>query len=158
MVIDSIENAEHYYGLGSGIKTALQFFSKYNSAEHNETDKRLSKDVLIKRWTYITGPKPGALLEAHRKYIDVMFIADGEETLHYLISSAAEEWVKRYDPELDAGFANISPDVTKHKLSKNQFVILFPQDLHHAGTVWNRSLKVKKLIAKVCISSIMDEK
>lgn len=150
MVFDSIKNANKYYGLGTKIKTALEYFENYDADKHETT--RLDIDgnlIFVLRLSYTTAKSENSLLEAHKDYIDVMYIAGGEERFFVKPLERVEEITKVYDPSIEACLAKIDADCASFRFSKGYFCIFFPEDAHCAGQIFDTPSNVKKLIAKV---------
>lgn len=155
MVFDRLENAASYYGMGKGIEKALKFFSNYDVATHANSPIEIDGDkIVIRRNTYTTAPTVEPLFEAHRQYIDVMFVAEGEEAFYYKPLAEVAEITREYDPSIEACLGRIDADAVRMRFPKGHFVIFLPQDAHCAGQVWESGSNVKKLIAKVHIDTL----
>ena len=76
MVTDSLTNAKQYYGLGERIAKALRYLQ-----EHDCTLLPLGKTPIDGEQIFAlvqdntTKPKAEGVWEAHRRYIDVQFVA-----------------------------------------------------------------------------------
>ena len=83
MILDTIQNASVYEGLHAGIDLALKAVAAY-TPENYETGKvELDGDkVFLLRNAYTTNDPAAAKFEAHRAYIDVMYMVEGEETIY----------------------------------------------------------------------------
>ena len=81
MVIDRLDHAAQYYALGKGIETALRFFAAYVDEGRDLPAKTVldGEDLFVNGVNYTSEAKPQGQLEAHRKYIDVMYVVEGEE-------------------------------------------------------------------------------
>jgi YhcH/YjgK/YiaL family protein len=149
MVYDSIKNAGAYFGLGSGIKAALEYFISYDVSARDTTPASLQGGIKILRPDYETAPGGEPKLEAHRKFIDVMYVVEGEEAFYYKPACMVTKILREYDPEIEACLAAIDGDEAKFKFTRGYFAVFFPEDAHCAGQLWDRPSRVKKLIAKV---------
>ena len=87
-----------------------------------------------------------AVLEAHRKYIDIQCVIEGEENFG-VVSSANQAITKPYDAEKD--YALFSGETSFIKLIVGSFIILFPQDLHRPCVEIRSSKPVKKIVLKI---------
>ncbi len=154
MVFDRLENAASYYGLGRGIEMILKFFAEYDVSQHNNNLIEIEGDkIFIRRGTYTTGPNADPLFEAHRDYIDVMLVAEGEEAFYYKPLAGVSNITKEYDPAIEACLGKIDNDAAKVRFPAGHFAIFMPQDAHCAGQIWDQSSNVKKLIAKVHVDT-----
>ena len=91
MVIDCIENAERYYGLGKRFRAALEWLAVANpdeliSGERVEIDGDF---VYATMFQVDTLPPDDCKLEAHRDYADIQYIAKGTEALGYVLDGPA---------------------------------------------------------------------
>lgn len=155
MVYDRIENAKTYYGLGKGIETALKYFESYDAATHEPVKVVIDGEkIFVNRMCYTTAPNDAALFEAHKDYIDVMFVAEGEEKFFFKPVEELENITKEYDASIDACLATIDGDAMANRFKANHFAIFFPQDGHCGNQLWDEPSAVKKLIAKVHVSTL----
>jgi len=90
--------------------------------------------------------------EAHRKYVDVHFMMEGEEEIFYAPASSGRE-TKPYDEEKDVAFY-VCDDATydKVELLSGQVVVLFPDDLHAPCN--GKKRHNRKLVFKIPISIV----
>ena len=148
MIVDKIENAELYKGLSDGIAKGLELIKDASVAEQENGRYEVDGDNLfymIQR--YPTKNKADALFEAHKNYIDIQAIIDGEETIGYALTETLEV-VQPYKPDV---MKCADPDIfTEVKLAKGMFAIFYPDDAHkpcydfHAG-----KSNVHKLVVKI---------
>lgn len=155
MVFDSIKNAPLYYGLGEGIEKALKYFAQYDASSHENTMIEIDPEkIFIRRGTYTTAPSPNAQLEAHRDFIDVMMVAEGEEAFFCKPLAECLRITKEYDPQIEACLAEIEGDAARFRFPAGYFAIFMPSDAHCAGQCWSAPSNVKKLIAKVHVGTL----
>ncbi len=147
MIFDDLKNAHLYEGLGGDIKKALAFFAEYDAASHQATPVMLEGRITVNRAAYTTSARDDAQMEAHRQYVDVMFLAEGEEALYYKPLEEAE--MRPYDPAVDASLGALEEDAARFHFRAGQFAVFFPQDAHCPSQLWKMPSNVKKLIAKV---------
>ena len=128
MIVDKIENAELYKGLSEGIAKGLELIKDASVAEQENGRYEVDGDNLfymIQR--YPTRDKDDVLFEAHKDYIDIQAIIDGEETIGHALTETLEV-VQPYKPDV-AEYAD--PDIfTEVKLAKGTFAIFYPDDAH----------------------------
>lgn len=147
MIIDKLKNAKSYYGLGSRMKAALEYlentdFSKMEPGKYEvdgtniyalvqQYDSRLRKDG---KW------------EAHQRYADIQYIAEGVELMGYanLDSMKASQ---SYDAAKDIVFLEGNGDFAT--ADQGTFVILLPQDVHMPGQAAADPQPVRKVVMKV---------
>jgi YhcH/YjgK/YiaL family protein len=98
---------------------------------------------------YKTKPRPEGRWEAHRKYIDIQFLAAGKELIGV---TAADKLTitDAYNEESDIMFFGDSEGdfIT---LTEDKFVLLFPQDAHMPCITANTPSDVIKVVVKIMV-------
>ena len=150
MILDTINNAAVYAGLHAGVDMVLKAVADY-TPENFETGRvDLDGDkVYINRFAFNTNDPANAKFEAHRNYIDVMYIVEGEEVIYVKPTDQLRDIVKAYDPEADILMATLDADGTPVHLTAGSFVVLMPQDAHAPGCWYQASSGIKKIVGKV---------
>ena len=152
MILDQIKNASCYAGILPGVTRALEEMGKYTPDNYPGGRVELDGDNLFLLLnTYETHSPDGVLCEAHQKYIDVMYMIEGEEIIYVKPTNRLCEVTKAYDPAIDALLAQADADATPVRLSAGSFIVLFPQDAHAPGCYDMAPQTVKKIIGKVRI-------
>lgn len=152
MILDQIKNASCYADIHSGVTKALKEMAKYTPDYYPGGRVELDGDNLFLLLnTYETHSPDGVLCEAHQKYIDVMYMIEGEEIIYVKLTNRLCEVTKAYDPAIDALLAQADADATPVRLSAGSFIVLFPQDAHAPGCYDMAPQTVKKIIGKVRI-------
>lgn len=149
MIIDKIKNASLYYGLNKRMEAAFRFL------QDNELNKMaLGKyeidgdKVYALIHHYETKPKEKSLWEAHRKYIDVQYIAEGSELMGYA-NIGDMKVSKDYDDKDDYLLFEGSGDYLAAR--PGTFIIFAPEDAHMPGTAITEPKPVIKVVVKVLI-------
>ena len=117
MIFDTIENAKTYKGLNERIDRVLEEVVKYTP--ENYTTGRVDLDgdnVYMNISAYETKPAAGSLAEAHRQYIDVMYMVEGEELIYVKPTDKLQNITKEYDPSIEALLADLDADATPVRL------------------------------------------
>jgi len=148
MVFDDIGNVSLYFGLGPGIARALAHVSGTDFATVEPGRYELEQGCYCMVQDYETAPREQKRFEAHRQYVDVQFIASGEERIgHALIDTLRE--VEVYDESKDVvWFVGEGNFVTT---CPGTFMILFPHDAHMPGVSVAQADAVRKVVVKVPI-------
>jgi biofilm protein TabA len=118
MIISTLSTCERYYVLGDGFKKAFEFL-KNNDIRNMEPGRY-----------DIDGDKvyDNCGLEAHRRYADVQYVAEGFEYFGYTSLEHAEKPLTEYDPKADAIL--FEKECQFILLQKGDFAIVFPEDAH----------------------------
>ena len=106
-------------------------------------------NIFINAVEYETKPVESAVMEAHRAYIDVMLMLEGEERIACCDLSAAGKIIQPYDAASDACLAELPDRVSFAFMRPGDVVVFFPEDGHAPGLDTDARHKVRKLIAKV---------
>ena len=128
MIIDKIENAKLYTGLSESIAKGLEIIQDKSLFEKEDGKYEIDGDnlfILVQR--YATKDKEEMLFEAHKNYIDIQAIIDGEETIGYALTETLKV-VQPYKPDVTK-YAD-PPVFTEVKLAKGMFAIFYPDDAH----------------------------
>ena len=87
--------------------------------------------------------------EAHRKYVDIQYVFEGQEYIYKSPISTAADCVQEYSDEKDCVLYNEGSDVVPVLADKNQLVVLFPDDMHKPCMKVDGNAPVRKLCFKV---------
>ena len=152
MILDTMENAKQYVGLNPNVDCILEAMKAYTPDNYPGGRVELDGSRLFMLLnSYETHELGDSLSEAHRKYVDVMYMVEGEETIYVKPTSQLQNVTKEYDPAIEALLAKTDADVTPVLLKAGSFVVLFPQDAHTPACHANGPCNVKKIIGKVQI-------
>lgn len=88
-----------------------------------------------------------AKFECHDKHIDIQVCIHGKELIGWKPRESCSHSKGEYNPEKDVSFYEDQPDMY-FELTDNQFVILFPEDVH-APMISKEA--IKKIVIKVKI-------
>jgi YhcH/YjgK/YiaL family protein len=98
---------------------------------------------------YDTVAASGEQMEAHKKYIDVQYIVQGEELIgHAFLGGQTPSQV--YDEEKDFMLFGGEPSFFS-TLQQGHFAIFFPGDLHMPGLMVKEKGRVKKVVVKITV-------
>lgn len=149
MIQTTKEHLERFSALNpyfSAAFAAMAEIEKDFSAGRHPVD---GDNVYVNAAEYDTHPLEGAQMEAHRKYIDVMWMVSGEEIIGYCPVDELTDITMPYDDAGDAFLAKIGR-MTKVEMKPGDVCILFPEDGHAPGThPAEGTAHVQKMIAKV---------
>jgi len=152
MILDRLENAARYQGLCDGVDQVLKAVESIK--KENFPKERIVLEGgkhFLNPANYKTQPIDNLLFEAHRKYIDVMCMIDGEEIIYVKNTNELENITQEYKEENDAVLATVDPHCTAVRLKAGYFCILFPQDAHAPGCQTEVPGTVQKIIGKVLL-------
>lgn len=146
MIIDRIENAALYGGLGERIALALASVRTKREPGRYELD---GDKVVVLVQQYQTKPMSEGKWEAHRKHIDVQYVAAGVEKIGWANINRLKV-TEPYDDAKDVAFYKGDGDFVT--VPAGSFVILFPEDAHMPCTALDKPSPVTKVVVKVRVS------
>lgn len=147
MVFDSLQNAAVYYGLSKRIEKGLKYlqqndFTKIDTGKYQIEGEEIY--AIVDK--YNSRPREKGKWEAHKKYIDIQFVADGAEKIGF--GKMNDMYVlETYNNKKDIMFLEGSGNFVK--VEKDCFAIFFPDDIHMPGIAIDNSIPVKKVVVKV---------
>lgn len=151
MILDKIENYKAYFNLHHRLLKAFEYLinTDLNVLPLGRID--ISGDeffILVNN--YKTKKNELNLLEAHKKYMDLHYIFQGEEIIDYELLQN-QEVKKAYDQKEDYILYQATESIPI-KLSRGEFTLFFPGDLHLPG-IWANGVSenVKKIVCKILI-------
>ena len=145
MIFDTLENIKNYEGLGR-VYAALKFLSETDFTKMELGRYELSgDDIFYMVQRYETDPDK-TIAEAHKKYIDIQFMVDGEEIIG-VAPITCEKTEAEAKPENDVWFYECKTEPLT--LIKNSFMVLYPNDLHCPGVAVDGAKACHKVVVKV---------
>jgi biofilm protein TabA len=164
MILDTLDNAPKYFALGERIAAALRFLQDTDlsklesSAKGSENSLRVpirgEDEIFALVQRYNPKRREDGFFEAHRKYIDVQYVVEGNEAMDHAPLSLMREKTP-YDAKKD--FAMYVPDVTLPStvhVGAGMFAIFMPHDVHMPGIAVKGlpgAGEVKKVVVKVSV-------
>ncbi|WP_207535806.1 YhcH/YjgK/YiaL family protein [Desertivirga arenae] len=147
MIIDSLQNAEKYYGVHPLFKQAFEWIKSQDLSS-----------LEVGKWEIAEGLKAGtsdkeayttetAKFECHNNWMDIQVALSPRETFGYSERSTVSDPAGEYNSEKDVIFWKDKPG-TYFDLQFGQFAVFFPEDVH-APQIGEGN--VKKLVVKIKI-------
>lgn len=146
MIFDTLDNVNNYEGLGR-VYTALKFLSETDFSKIDLGRYELDGDnIFYMVQSYNTDPDK-TISEAHKKYIDIQYMVEGEEIVGVADISSEKELTEAKE-ENDVWFYNCKTEPLT--LSAGKYMVLYPNDLHCPGVATNgTALTCRKVVVKV---------
>lgn len=148
MIYDTIEHAGVYRGISKNLAKALDFLT--GTDLKSMPDERVEIDgervfAFFQRYdTLPANDRP----EAHRRYIDIQYLIEGEELIGIAPLSAMKREVEAH-PERDIWF--YEGETVNISIGGGRLAIFFPQDAHAPGIAAGESRPVRKVVVKVAV-------
>jgi len=130
MIIDRLENAARYEPLHPGFAAAFEFIRKNKDAGLSAGRHEVQGERLYAMVIRAPGKgRKGTKLEVHRKYIDIQYVAAGEDEMGWKLASECRQSEGGYSEEKDIEKFSDEP-VVWFNLPVGMFAIFFPEDAH----------------------------
>jgi len=148
MILDTLDNAARYTGLRNGFSKAFGFLNQPGLADLPAGTYTVSSNQIFAVISHETGRRPEEvkLLECHRKYIDIQYVINGDESIGWSPRAGLENSID-YDEEKDIEFFKGMPQ-SIIRISPGSFVLFFPTDAH-SPLIGNGP--IHKVVMKVAI-------
>jgi len=149
MIKDRLENSNLYHNLSENLSKGFSWLQKNDLK--NLKDGKYDIDgnkIYASIQTYET--KEDAKYEAHRKYIDIQYIIQGEEKIGVTNLANCVTSIE-YDSERDLEFFDITTEEEYSSLSEGEFLVLYPHDAHKPSISKYNKTTVKKVVVKVAL-------
>ena len=149
MIVDQIDSAGVYGGLGQRIAAALALLS-----DEHVLNAPLGKhavcgeDLYFILMEYTTKPPADALPEIHRKYMDIQCVLSGQEYIGYAPLDGLRVSTP-YDGQKDVAFYAVEPKQTLLRMQPGMFAIFWPNEPHAPCICVDTPAPVKKIVVKV---------
>lgn len=149
MVIDKLENASLYYGLGPRFKKALEWLQTVdpNILTPGNRIELEGNDIYAFLFDVETLPTEECKLECHKNYADIQYLVSGLEGAGYALPDAPLEQLTDYDAGGDIQFYTTQWDTLT--IRPGTFYIVWPQDLHAPRVAVEHPAPVRRLVVKV---------
>ena len=103
---------------------------------------------------YSPDAKENRKAETHNNYIDIQYIASGEEIMGFARLADGIETAEGYLSEKDATFYKSVDNELDIKVAQEMYAVFFPWDIHRPGCVSQPGVKVRKVVLKLKVSDL----
>ena len=150
MILTTVSQLNRFTSLNPNFAKAFAALAELAAAPFMKGRHDVDGDkVYINAAEYDTRPVEVSGMEHHKRYIDVMWMVSGQETIGVCDTSELTEFTMAYSEKDDAALAKLVPVYTEVKIKAGDVVILFPEDAHAPSMQLDGLSHVQKLIAKV---------
>ncbi len=148
MILVPLADAAPFEALGPRIAAALAWLRAFDPATPDGRYAVDGDDVFALVARYATGPATEKRFEAHRRHLDVQFVAAGTERLLHL-PAAGLETETPYDDDADILFFAEPVVASSLLLRAGDCALLWPGDAHKPGCMAGGRHDVTKVVVKV---------
>lgn len=148
MILTRLTDADWYAELSEEIAAAIRFLREHDvTALENGRYPVDGERVYVNVMSYETAPKP-VMYEAHRRYIDIQYIAAGEERV-WVTPTDRLTVTQSYDADRDCLLG--TGDGFDVPLWEGWLLVLYPEDAHAPSCLLDKPSQVKKAVVKVAV-------
>lgn len=151
MIVDHLSHWREYYQ-GEIWKKAFEFLEALKPDAEDAMHTLIENELTARVMSYQTKSPDDAVLEAHRKFIDIQMLLDGEEIIGWYRQETLN--VKTpYNEIKDVEFYYPPQEpATQILLTPKVFTVLYPQDAHQPQLrAATEAQPVKKVVLKVAV-------
>ena len=105
---------------------------------------------------YEPKPKDEARPEAHKRYIDIQYVAKGTELIGMTALSKAPNVVEDLLEQNDVYFLDGLEEESMLAMSEGSYAVFYPWDVHRPGCTTGQASKVRKIVVKVAMEPTKD--
>lgn len=149
MIFGNIKNLEEFSYLEEGLKECFEYAANHDLAGFEKGSHKIDGDRLfVNIVEYETTERENRFWEAHREYLDVHLMLNGEEQidLNFIGNMEQKEFVAKDD------FLPLNGEANSHVvLREGDFLICYPNDGHMTAIKTGEPQNIKKAIFKVKI-------
>ncbi|MBI4027569.1 MAG: YhcH/YjgK/YiaL family protein [Verrucomicrobia bacterium] len=148
MIFDTLEHSALYEHLGAGFARGFRYLQAFKPDTPDGRYELDGANVFALVQGYATTPAAGKKFESHRTYIDLQYVADGEELIQYAPIAALTvdtPYVAKDDYLLYRDFA----PATSLIFAPRHFALFYPNDGHKPCCCVTAPVKVRKVVVKI---------
>ena len=147
MIHDTLANAARYEGAHPLFREAFAWLREHAATAPEGKTVLRGEDLFASVSVYRTHSLDPARFEAHRRYADIQYVAEGEERVWVGDLSGMPESTP-FDTAKDIGFYHGAGEFVT--LRKGDFLVLFPGEVHAPGCLSAENPReVRKIVLKV---------
>lgn len=148
MIYDTIDHAGLYRPVSANLAKALDFLTSTDLSKYDTERVEIAGDkvyALFQR--YETKPVNDSP-EAHKKYIDLQYLIDGEE---FIGVAPLATMKKETEARPDGDIYFYEGETVKLPIGGGRFMVLFPEDAHAPCIAAGSSKPVHKVVIKIAV-------
>lgn len=151
MILDSLNNSTRYMAFHPGFKPGFEFLNSHPLEQLTDGQHAIDGDRLFALGVAANGKgMEKAVLETHRKYIDIQFTVSGADLIGWDEQPHCTPDPDGYNSDKDVEFYTDRPKLWI-PVSSGRFAIFYPEDAH-------APLGTDGLVHKVVIKVALDWK
>jgi YhcH/YjgK/YiaL family protein len=154
VIVTQIEHLPEQINMTPGMQKAVEFLRLSRTQDLEDGEVELDgRTVYAVIQTYDTLPGAADKYEGHRKYIDIQYVAAGEEVIGWAYIDRVTITVPYVEKD-DYWLGTVPADeATPTRLAAGQVAVLYPTDAHAPRRAAGAAGPVKKIVVKVAVGA-----
>lgn len=149
MILATIEQAYRYANCHKGLSRGFEFLQTTKLEDLPDGKLEIDGERLFAIVAHDQGrTRDGAILEAHRKYIDIQYVISGNEIIGWQPLATCKEIKQVHNPETDLAFF-LDRATSWFEVAPRSFAVFFPEDAHAPLAAQG---PVHKVVVKVAVA------
>lgn len=151
MIVAKLKDAADYRGIHPMLDQALDCLNEeFLATVGTETSYLDGKNLYATLNLFETQPDEKLFFEAHRNYLDIHVLLDGEERMDIADTAILHLNKEISRPENDFyAYSDPKPELQSIVLKKGDFLVAFPADAHRVKGQVNGPSEVRKVVFKI---------
>lgn len=150
MIFGNMMHEKSYAALPTAIKACFQYMQDHDLSAREKGSYPIDGErFYVNIVEYETVAREERFWEAHKAYLDVHIMLDGQERIDLNFIENMTE--KLYEPKDDFLPLEGQVQATVDLLHRGDFLICYPEDGHRTAVIARQKSKIKKAIFKVRI-------
>ncbi len=157
MIFGNVKSKEDCSSYPKAIQKAIQYLRETDLVNMEPGKYELDGDNMILQVIDAqTGAREIMRPEVHRKYIDVQFLAKGEEQIGCYPDKGNNEIEEELLETRDIIFYknNANAVETRLQMEEGSYAVFYPHDVHIPAIAKNEPMTIRKIVIKVKISTL----
>ena len=147
MIFGNINQAKRYDFLPEDLKAVFKFVQENDLSTFAEGSHKINGDAFFVNVNkYDTVAREDRFWEAHKLYIDVHVMLQGQEIIDVNFIDNMQLGEYKSDSDFQALDGELKASVT---LKPGDFLICYPEDAHRTGVIADEACHLKKAIFKI---------
>ncbi len=148
MIYDRFEHAAQYFKEGGPLHKAISYAANLDSSMADGKHEIEGDAIYALVMSYETSPAEKCRFEAHRKYIDLQVLFEGEERIDVSLEQNLRT-LEEYSEENDVEFFESPTIYTSLVMKPGYFALFYPHDIHRPNCRLHGPGNARKVVVKV---------
>jgi YhcH/YjgK/YiaL family protein len=154
MILDKLENAQNYYGMGCGMRKAFEFLISNDIRSLKDGRYDIDGEKIYALLQTVSTRRSDLLdFENHGRFVDIQMTLSGEEVMEW---APLEELVKvrAYDVGDDCALWRGAGQPVR--ATNGVFAVFLPTDAHKPCVAPGEPGEVRKVVVKISVEEVME--